>query len=177
MKKTITATLALLFLFTFSLSAQRNWRMEASIGINTPTASYEDMTNRRFGIVSVEYYRFVPGRPFGYGAEGALYSAARINYAPGSTVPSRIGCRTFSASATADYFPLNADKVKIFIGAGLGLASQSSNGRQFFDNHPISFCATPRAGIILFRRVRITVEGRFSQHWFNTADLRVGYMF
>jgi len=89
--------------------------------------------------------------------------------------------RTVSFSVTADWNFRQGKNVSPFAGLGLGVGSKTEvedgTGKYSCSGNKGTVVAVPRIGVELWNHLRITLDAQFSQKYYNTFAIRVGYAF
>lgn len=143
-----------------------------------PTASVEGYLNGPFGVVSVGYMRNIPGSPIWMGPEGAVGAAVRKVLEPLSESSDEYAsCRTVSFCFAVDVAFWRWNRGEAFVGTGLGVAQRASFDPALSLDDVLGPCVNPRFGVVLWDRMKVSLEGRFTHGYYSTVGMRIGYCF
>lgn len=176
MKKTI---ILIPFLFlSILLNAQRSWNVEVSLGPVYPMAEVQGYGNIPLFILTSEYHKAIESLPLVVGIEGSITAAPRkVLYEHSEYSPDYQSCRTLALCLTGDYIIRKKGGAVPYLGIGVGMAQRVSFYGDFVPDRIIGLAVNPRAGILLWNRMRVTLEARLTHKLYNVAALRVGYCF
>ena len=170
--------LALLFVFVVSAQAQRRGRLEVSGGPVYPLKSIDGYKNTPFCVFLVGYSRNVPASRLWLGTELGISAAARKVLEPiSSSAADYESCRTFSFSFSTDFTFVRWDIGELQAGAALGVAQRATFCPSFSLDEEVGLFVNPRVSVILWDRMKVTLEGRLTHSFYDTVGMRVGYVF
>jgi len=171
--RTFILTLPLL-LASSSASAQeylevKPFELEVKAGATYPID--KQVGSRRPGLgLGIEARWNLRELPLDLGFEIGLSTA--VSTLDGSDNSNRI----YSWTAVADYNFMRGHKASPFVGLGLGCAD-CDVPEGWYSRQGTRLMVMPRAGVELFRHLRLTVDARIAMKGYNTVGLTVGYAF
>lgn len=161
-------------MFTLHTTAQevKTFEFELRVGTTFPTQTF--VGSKRLGPqLGMEARWNLKRVPMDIGAE--VYVGSAVRESEGWDMSNR----TAALSAVADYNFSRGRGVSTFVGMGVGLLSRYDviEGNYGKEGSKVLGCITPRAGVELWRHLRLTLEHRFCIDGYSTVGLSVGYVF
>lgn len=150
----------------------KTFEMEVKFEFTYPLSSLAGTTNNLGGGIGLEARWNLRRLPIDIGAELNFNNASR------SVSGDDQGFCLNSLQAVADYNFLRGHKVSPFVGLGLGAGDRDISGwGESMADEGGTFCVTPRAGVELFRHLRLTLDARIASKYYNTVGFSIGYVF
>lgn len=175
MKTKILAIIIGVFLLNSStVIAQENlpvksFEIEVKAGTTYPLNNL--VGSKRLGVqLGLEGRWNINHLPFDVGAEA--YMGAVFRHYQGEGMSHRL----LSFSVFGDYNFQREKNVSPFIGIGIGVAS-CSNIKGNYGTEGTSLLFSPRAGVELWRHLRLALDARIARNGYNSVGLSIGYVF
>ena len=174
----IVCVLAFLAVFAGVSRAGDRGRFEVSVGPVYPMMRVDGFANRPFGVLSLGYMRGFGDSGLWAGAEVAVGAAARKVLWPVSETSSDYeSCRTVSLCLAADVAFAGWERGEAFVGVSAGVAQRATFCPDLAADRVVGPCVNPRFGLVLWDRMKVSLEGRFTHGYYNTVGMRIGFVF
>ena len=176
MRLRIITAIACLFALGNSLFGQI--RVEPFVGATLPLyqASGKMMP---FPYVGCDAKYLFDNVPISVGLQGAMSFAYRTEAISRNGEQEDWALRTISLLAIADWYCLEKNSFRFYVGCGAGLAHRHETlpGLRETGVPAIGACISPRVGMEFLRRVTLSLNVYITEKTFNTIGLRIGYSF
>ena len=166
----LTALLLLLGTVSFAQDRTKPLEFEPAVGVGYPTVTTYEGTPNPFFAASLSL-RFAVGQsPFRVGAQASFHRTI------GQPAVESLDYRSLIGTVLAEYRITKGEKVRPFVGAGIGYMYHFKN-----ETAPTAgkgnICFVPHVGIQIGKHFRITIEDTIAFRHFNAIQLKAGWQF
>lgn len=147
---------------------------ELYVGFTEPMGSWHGSKSMTGIAIGGELRYNIPESPWDMGFHIGATTAVHKIEGPTYTHPMEQSNRSVNYLLVGDYNFRQGRKVNPFIGAGVGINFYEPVEDKVYDVSGTGFTFAPRAGVELFRHLRLSVVCNITRAGFNNIEFRIG---